>query len=67
MQRQDGLKQGGVLNPIPFLPIIDDIIRATEHKIRKLHIEYNDFKPPRRSECAFVDDSVIFVDKERKI
>uniref|UniRef100_A0A1Y1M0F5 Reverse transcriptase domain-containing protein n=2 Tax=Photinus pyralis TaxID=7054 RepID=A0A1Y1M0F5_PHOPY len=63
----EGLRQGGVLSPILFLLIMDDIIKATATRTKKVHIGTNKLIPVNVSECAFADDVMICAAKEKDL
>lgn len=60
----DGLRQGGVLSPILFIIIMDDIIKEAQKSTKKAHIGYNNLKAVNLSECAFADDLLICANRE---
>ena len=62
---KNGLRQGGVLSPTLFNVIMDEIIRATRTKTKKLQIGYHKLRPITIAECAFADDLVIWAGNVR--
>ena len=61
---KDGLQQGGILSPILFIIIMDDVIKATQKRVKSLLVGYNKLQPIKVSDCAFADDLVILAEKD---
>lgn len=64
---REGLRQGGVLSPTLFIIVMDDIIKGTRDKIKKVHIGYNKLRPVEIGECVFADDITICAKSERDL
>ena len=64
---RDGLRQGGVLSPLLFILVMDDIIKATKRETKKIKIGYYRLSPVELSECAFADDLMICAPTERDL
>lgn len=62
-----GLRQGGVLSPLLFNVVMDDIIKKTKEKTTKLYVGHNKLQPVRVSVCAFADDVAIFAKSEKDL
>ena len=62
-----GLRQGGVLSPILFNVLMDDIIRNCQERVKKLCIGYRTLKKVEISECAFADDVMILAENEKEL
>lgn len=63
----EGLRQGGVMSPTLFILIMDDIIKTTANKTKKVHIGFNKLSPVNVSVCAFADDLMICAAKEKDL
>lgn len=59
-----GLRQGGALSPTLFIILMDDIIKQTRTKTKKLEIGYRRLEKIAIAECAFADDLAIFARTE---
>lgn len=64
---KDGLRQGGVLSPLLFIIVMDDIIKATKRESKKVRMGYYRLNPVELSECAFADDLMICAPTERDL
>ncbi|XP_072394927.1 uncharacterized protein [Diabrotica undecimpunctata] len=61
----EGLSQGGVLGPILFNIVLNDIIKETRAEPLKLYAGHINLDAVWISECAYADDLVIFgINKE---
>lgn len=58
----EGLRQGGVLSPVLFGIIMDEIIKQCTPKLKKPVIGYRTLTPVKVSECVFADDVAIIAD-----
>lgn len=63
----DGLKQGGVMSPLLFIVVMDDVIKATKKEIRTVNIGYHMMKKVCISVCAFADDLVMCAANEANL
>lgn len=64
---REGLRQGGVLSPTLFNIVMDDILKETKEKVKKLLVGYRNMERVTISECAFADDLVIFAKSEQDL
>ena len=64
---KEGLRQGGVLSPLLFNLVMDDIIKETGNKTSKLYVGHRCLKPVWIKQCAFADDLAIFAETEQEL
>lgn len=64
---KEGLRQGGVLSPTLFNIVLDDVIKETKSKTRKLQVGYRNMKIVELVECAFADDLMIYGKNEKEL
>lgn len=64
---KEGLRQGGVMSPLLFIILIDDVIKQNEKKIKKLEVGYRKLQRIAVSECAFADDVAVIASTERDL
>ena len=64
---KEGLRQGGVLSPTLFNIVMDNVIKDTKKKIKKLRVGYRNMKMMEISTCAFADDLAIFAESEQDL
>lgn len=62
----DGLRQG-VMRLTLFTVFVDDIIKESTLRQRKMHLRYKNFKLVLIQECAFPDDVAIMAWKEELV
>ena len=53
---KESLRQGGMLTPMFFNVILDDVTKKFRGNIKKLKMGYRKLKPIYLMECQFVDD-----------
>lgn len=53
---REGIRKEGVLSPILFNVLIDDVMRATGGKTKKIQVGKRQLKTVDIGECAFADD-----------
>jgi hypothetical protein len=63
----DGLRQGGVLSPLLFIIMMDEIIKKTKEKVKQVKIGHYKLATVKISECAFADDLVVFGSTEKEL
>ena len=63
----NGLRQGGVLSPTLFNVMMDDMIKDTRAKTKKLQVGHYNLKPVEISECAFADDLMVSANSEKDL
>jgi retron-type reverse transcriptase len=63
----DGLRQGGVLSPLLFIIMMDEIIKKTKEKAKQVKIGHYKLTTVKISECAFADDLVVFGSTEKEL
>lgn len=63
----EGLRQGGVLSPILFNIVMDDILKEVKTKVRRLKVGYRNMEIVTIGECVFADDVAIFANNEKDI
>jgi hypothetical protein len=63
----DGLRQGGVLSPLLFIIMMDEIIKKTKEKVKQVKIGHYKLTTVKISECAFADDLVVFGSTEKEL
>jgi hypothetical protein len=63
----DGLRQGGVLSPLLFIIMMDEIIKKTKEKVKQVKIGHYKLTTVKISECAFADDVVVFGSTEKEL
>lgn len=63
----EGLRQGGVLSPILFVLLIDEVIKETRTKTKTLKVGYRHMQPTEITECAFADDLILFASNEKDL
>lgn len=64
---REGVRQGGVLSPILFNLVMDDVMKETRRETSKLLVGYQNMQPVWINECAFADDIVIFARNETEL
>ena len=57
---KEGLRQGGVLSPILFIMIMDDVAKGIKLKIKQTHVGYKCLETVSSGERVFADYSVVF-------
>lgn len=62
-----GLRQGGVMSPLLFIILMDDVIKQTAEKTKKLEVGYRKLHRTVVSECAFADDVVVLAKTEKDL
>lgn len=63
----EGLRQGGVLSPVLFNLVMDDVMKETRDKTSKIYVGHRNMEPIWLNECAFADDLVVFGKSEREL
>lgn len=64
---KEGLRQGGVLSPLLFIIMMDDIIKELKGTVRQIQVGYRNMEAIGISECAFADDLVLFARSETEL
>ena len=62
-----GLRQGGALNPILLVTIMDDVAKEIKSKIKQTHIRYKCVETMSYAECVFADDLVVFTKNKTEL
>ena len=64
------LRQGGALNPILFIMIVDDVAKEIKSKIKHLYstrVEYKCQEAVSTGECMFADELVAFANNRSEL
>lgn len=64
---KDGLRQGGVLSPILFIMIMDDILKEVQTKVKRIHVGFRNMSPVCIAECVFADDLLLLAQNEEEL
>ena len=64
---EQGLRQGSVLSPILFNIVMDQVMKESRERSKKLFIGYTNMQRVGISECAFADDLAIFANSQKAL
>lgn len=64
---KQGLRQGGILSPTLFNVVMDDIIKETKNRVKKVRVGYRNLEVVTVSVCAFADDLAILAESEKDL
>lgn len=64
---KQGVRQGGILSPLLFICIIDEVIKESWSQTTKYTIGYYKLQPVKIEACAFADDIVLVAKSEREL
>lgn len=66
-QAKERLPQRGVLDPIHFKIVMDDVIKDAKRKVKALGIGSRNMEVVSTTACVFADDSTIFASNEKDL
>jgi Reverse transcriptase (RNA-dependent DNA polymerase)/Endonuclease-reverse transcriptase len=64
---KDGLRQGGVLSPVLFIMIMDDVLKEIKTSSKNIQVGYRNLEMITIAECLFADDLVLFAKNEKDL
>lgn len=62
-----GVRQGGVLSPLLFIIVMNEVIKHCKDRVKELHVGFRNLNRIGIKACAFADDLVIFANSEKAL
>lgn len=66
-ETKEGLRQGGVLSPLLFNIMLDDVLKEIKSERKKIQVGYRNMQIVEIAESAFADDLVIYAKNEEDL
>jgi Reverse transcriptase (RNA-dependent DNA polymerase)/Endonuclease-reverse transcriptase len=63
----EGVRQGGVLSPLLFIMVMDEIIKEAKKQAKPLYVGYHNLEKVGITECVFADDVAIITSSEKNL